>query len=348
MNKIKITVAVSGLNATDNPGPGVPVIRALKESNYFDCRIIGLAYENLEPGIYIQHLADKIYQVPYPSTGSDTLIKRIEYIHEQEHIDVIIPNFDAELYAFITAEKKLKERGISLFIPTLQQFEERHKANLFEFGQKHGILVPKSKNITSSSEIFSLEKEFSYPLLVKGKYYDAYVAFNPEQTIMYYNRIASKWGVPIIIQEFIRGTEVNVVALGDGMGNTIGAVPIRKLYITDKGKAWSGIAIDDVELLKITHKLIKSTKWRGGLELELIKTADNKYYMVEINPRIPAWVYLAVGVGQNLPEALVKLALGIPVKPFESYDVGKMFVRYSWDMIVSFDQFQTLSEFGEL
>lgn len=348
MSKTKITVAVSGLNATDNPGPGVPVIRALRESKDFDCKIIGLAYENLEPGIYIPNLADKIYQVPYPSMGSDTLIQRIEYIHGQEHLDVIIPNFDAELYAFITSEKRLKEKGISVFLPSLQQFEDRHKANLFEYGQKHGILVPRSKNITSSSEIFSLEKEFSYPFLVKGKYYDAYVAFNAEQAVMYYNKIASKWGVPIILQEFIRGTEVNVIALGDGKGNTIGAVPMRKLYITDKGKAWSGISIDDEELLKITHHLIKSTQWRGGMELELIKTADNKYYLVEINPRIPAWVYLSVGVGQNIPEALVKLAMDMPIEPFETYDVGKMFIRYSWDMIVPIDQFQTLSTLGEL
>jgi carbamoyl-phosphate synthase large subunit len=52
------------------------------------------------------------------------------------------------------------------------------------------------------------------------------------------------------------------------------------------------------------------------MELELIKTSGNDLYLIEINPRIPAWVYLAVGAGQNLPEALVKLALGIEVEPF--------------------------------
>ena len=32
MNKRKITVAVTGLNNIDSPGPGIPVIRGLKES----------------------------------------------------------------------------------------------------------------------------------------------------------------------------------------------------------------------------------------------------------------------------------------------------------------------------
>ena len=52
----KLTIAVTGLNNTDNPGPGVPVIRSLRESDYFDVRIIGLAYENLEPGIYMDNI----------------------------------------------------------------------------------------------------------------------------------------------------------------------------------------------------------------------------------------------------------------------------------------------------
>lgn len=348
MKKTKITVAVSGLNNTDNPGPGVPVIRALRESDAYDVRIIGLAYENLEPGIYMHDVVDKVYQVPYPSIGSEKLLQRLSYIHSVEHLDVLIPNFDAELYSFISFEKKLNEMGIHTWLPTMEQFEERNKSKLPEYGKKYNVLVPKSKPITNVSEIGPLAQEFNYPLLVKGKFYDAYVAFNPEQVALYFNKIATKWGVPIIIQEFIRGTEVNVIALGDGNGKTIGAVPMRKQYITDKGKAWGGITLDDQDMLDLTRSIIKKTKWRGGMELELIKTMDSKYYLIEINPRIPAWVYLAVGAGQNLPEALVKLAMGKKVKPFTRYDIGKMFIRYSWDMIVDLKEFEQLSTIGEL
>ena len=84
------------------------------------------------------------------------------------------------------------------------------------------------------------------------------------------------------------------------------------------------------------------------MELELIKTNENKYYLIEINPRIPAWVYLAVGAGQNIPEALLKLALEMDVKPYTSYEVGKMFIRYSFDLITDVNVFQKLSMTGEL
>ena len=348
MSKKKISVAITGLNNTDNPGPGVPVIRGIRESAEFDARIIGLVYENLEPAIYMHDVVDKTYQVPYPSEGTDVLIRRILEIHERDPFDLLIPNFDAELYAFMRAEETLRQAGIRTFLPTLEQFEERHKSNLPDFGEKYDVKVPYSKPIFKQEEIEELKKDFEYPLMVKGKFYDAYLAYNADQVKMHYNKISAKWGLPIIIQEFIKGTEVNVVALGDGKGNTVGAVPMRKQYITDKGKAWAGITLDDKKLLKLTDHIISSTKWRGGMEVEIVKSFDNELYVIEINPRIPAWVYLAVGAGQNLPEALVKLALGMEVEPYTEYEVGKMFIRYSYDLITDLEEFEKLSTLGEL
>ncbi len=348
MQKPKYTIAVTGINNTDNPGPGVPVIRGLREAKSFDVRIIGLVYENLEPGIYMENVADKIYQIPYPSVGSDAFLKRIEYINQKENLDFIIPNLDAELLTFIASEEKLTKLGINVFLPSKEQFDERDKTNLVEYGMEYGIDVPKSKSITNMHGISDLKDEFEFPLLVKGKFYDAYIAYNEDQVINHFNKISAKWGVPVIIQEFIKGTEVNVVALGDGHGNTISAVPMRKQYITDKGKAWSGITLGDEKLLSITHSILKQTMWRGGMELEMIKTNEGKYYLIEINPRIPAWVYLAVGAGQNIPEALIKLANGEDLVPMVKYDVGKMFIRYSYDLIGDISQFEKLSITGEL
>ena len=344
----KLTIAVTGLNAIDSPGPGIAVIRGLREAVSLDVRIIGLSYESLEPGIYMHDLVDKAYHIPYPSTGTDSLLSRLEYIHQKEKLDVIIPNFDAELFAFIKLEGRLKKMGIHTFLPTEEQFEERHKINLPEFGKKYNIKVPYSKAIFSVAEIPGLVNEFSYPLVVKGKFYDADVAQNPEQVQTYFNKISNKWGLPIIIQQFVKGTEYNSTGLGDGKGNTISAVPMRKQYITDKGKAWGGISIDEKEIFKLTDHFISSTKWRGGFELELIKDQSDTFYLLEINPRMPAWIYLSVGVGQNIPEALAKLAMGDKVEPYTEFAVGKMFVRYSYDLIVDVEEFHKISTEGEL
>lgn len=344
----KVTVAVTGLNNIDSPGPGIPVIRGIRESKDFDVRIIGLAYEHLEPGIYMSELVDKTYMIPYPAEGKDALFNRLLEIHRKENLDVIIPNFDAELFSFIKLEKKLEEIGIKTYLPTLEQFDERNKSNLSTYGKKYGVNVPSGTEVFSISDLDNTLKSMNYPVMIKGKYYDAYPAYSMEQAVNYFTKMSSKWGLPVIVQEFIRGTEVNVIALGDGKGNLIAAVPMRKQYITDKGKAWGGITIDDQSMLDLAKKIISKTKWKGGMELELIRTDDKKLYLIEINPRIPAWVYLAVGAGQNIPEALLKLTLGMEVNPFTRYDVGKMFVRYSYDMIVDLELFSRLTTTGEL
>ena len=349
MSKRKLTIGITGLNNIDSPGPGIPVIRALRDSAMFDVRIVGLSYETLEPGLYMHDMVDKSYQVPYPAAGTAALFERIKYIHTQENLDIIIPNFDAELTNFIRIEQSLKsELGIRMFIPTIEQFEERHKANLMEFGKKCGVSVPYSRMIFSTSEIPSIKNDFTYPVIVKGKYYDASVAYNPEQVAQHFNKLSAKWGLPVIIQQYVFGSEVNITAIGDGKGKMIGAVPMRKQYITDKGKAWAGISIEDEKLLDAAEKVISNSKWRGGLELEYIKSAEGEYYLLEINPRFPAWVYLAVGCGQNHPEALVLLALGEQVDEMKEYERGKMFVRYSYDLIVDLKEFEKISTLGEL
>lgn len=349
MSKRNITVGVTGLNNIDSPGPGIPVIRALKESELFNVRIIGLSYESLEPGLYMHNLVDKSYTIPLPSAGASVLFDRITYISNKENLDIIIPNFDAELHNFIRLAPALKQQlNIATFLPTQEQFESRHKSVLFEFGEKNKVKVPFAKMIFSASEIHDLQNEFTYPLVIKGKYYDASIAATPEQAVNYFYKISAKWGLPILVQEFVSGNEVNVTAIGDGMGNCIGAVSMRKLYITDKGKAWAGVTLDDEQLINITNRVIGNSKWRGGCELEFIKTKNNEYYLLEMNPRFPAWVYLAVGSGQNHPEALVQLALGESVKPFKKYEQGKMFVRYSFDQIVSINEFEKISTQGEL
>ena len=123
---------------------------------------------------------------------------------------------------------------------------------------------------------------------------------------------------------------------------------MRKLYITDKGKAWAGITIDDQLLFDEALKFIRATKWRGGCELEIMLTSDRKPYIMEVNPRFPAWIYLTAAAGQNQPASLVKLAMGQKVEPYEKFEIGKIFIRYSWDLIIDISEFHKISGSGEL
>lgn len=357
--KGRLTVAVSALNAVDNPGPGVPVVRSLREAFAdapFRLRIIGLCYGSLEPGVYMHDLVDASYQLPYPSNGEEAFFNRLLYVHQKEGIDVLIPNLDAELYPYIKLQKRLADVGIRTLLPTQEQFEEREKSRLCSLGNKCGIKVPLSIVCNSLNEFYAKEQLFQYPVVVKGRYYEAYIAYTKLQVEERFSQIAMKWGVPIIVQQFVDGVEFNVIGNGDGKGGLLATVPMRKMFITDKGKAWAGITVEDNELIRMAEKFVNQTHWNGPFELELIKTNGTNglppdYQLIEVNPRIPAWVYLATAAGQNIPMQIVKRAFGENVGKVDthkqSYTVGKMFVRYSWDMIVDYSEYGHFSVKGE-
>lgn len=343
-----MNIAVTGLNATDNPGPGVPVIRSIKISNRFSGKIFGLIYDSLEPGIYMENLVTKCYQIPYPSSGLESMFERISQIHQKEKLDMIIPTLDSELFGFVKLQPKLTALGIKTYLPTFEQLTVRGKDKLFDFCKAHGIKAPKNILVSNIKDLYSIPKEFTYPIVVKGIFYDAYIANNFDEAAAAFHKLSLKWGYPIIIQEYVKGDEYNVVALGDGTGTMVGAVAMKKLYITDKGKGWAGVTISDNNLMQISGKFISACKWKSGMELEFIKDEKTgEYYLLEINPRFPAWVFLAPSAGQNLPYALVELALGEKIDPMTNYEIGKIFVRSSWDLITDIKSFEQISVYGE-
>jgi carbamoyl-phosphate synthase large subunit len=343
-----LCIAVTGLNANDNPGPGMAVIRCLREAFGNDIRVIGLCYESLEPGIYLRDQVNKTYQVPYPTDGSQALLERLTYIHQQESIDVIIPNFDSELFNFIKIAPQLKQMGIASFLPSQQQLALRDKVHLADFGNKNGLYVPADHKLYHTDDLKIAADEFNFPMVIKGKFYEAYVVYTLDQALKAFHQLNASWGLPVIAQQYIKGTEINIAAVGDGKGDNVSVVAMRKLYITDKGKAWAGVTIQDEKLLQLANSFAKATNWAGGYEMEIMSNAEGNLHILEVNPRFPAWVYLTAAAGQNQPAALVQMALGNTVTPFAEYQAGKLFVRYSWDHIADISDFQQISAFGEL
>jgi carbamoyl-phosphate synthase large subunit len=297
----------------------------------------------------MRDLTRKCYLIPYPSSGLKNLMDRLYAIHQIEKLDFIIPTLDSELFGFIKLESELASLGIQTFLPTLEQLIIRGKDKLFSFCSENDINAPKNILVTSEQDMRRIPDDFKFPVVIKGVFYEAYIANNLDEALTAFHKLRAKWGYPIIAQEFVRGDEFNVVALGDGRGGMVGAVPMRKTYITDKGKGWAGVTIQDSELLAMAAKVIERTNWRSGMELEFIKSTESgRYYLLEINPRFPAWVYLATAAGQNLPKAMVELALGKKITPFSSYEVGKIFVRSSWDLITDISVFEKITMNGEL
>ncbi len=331
------TIAISGLNATDNPAPGYPVAKSLKDSY----NLVGLSYDANEPGNYLDNIFSKVYLMPYPALGFEELYPRLQEIKEKSGIDMVIPNLDAELPLYIRYQDEIEKLGIKTFLPSIKNFELRNKSKLALLSKELGVMHPKTKEIASIDDLIEVAKEFSFPFMIKGNYYKAYKVYNLESAIDAFYKISNEWGFPLLIQEVVKGEELNLVGLGDGTGTLLGALSIKKLTTTEIGKIWTGITIHHKKLLELAQDFVAYTKWKGPFELECMGYKD-KLYIIEINPRFPAWVYFATGVGINLPKMMIATAQGEKITPRLDFAEGKMYVRYTDELITDFTEFSKL------
>lgn len=334
----RIVVGITGMNAIDNPGPGVGLARSLREDSDLNVEIVGLAYNALEPGIYMDWVIDRSFTLPYPSVGAAEYIPRLRQIQELSGLNCIVPCLDSELPLFIRFADQLADMGIRTCLPTMSQFRLRAKDRLTALAERTQLLAPRTFVIHDEGEFWRAIEEIGYPLFVKGIYYEAREVVTAAAALAEYRRLLAEWGGPVLVQEKVSGDELNVVGVGDGCGGVVGLVGARKTVVSSLGKMWSGVSIRHPALLAAAERFVREHRWRGPFELECI-VSDEDVYLIEINPRFPAWIYFATALGVNLPARLVRGLYGFPVETHSEYEAGKLFLRYSYDMLASSERY---------
>lgn len=337
-------IGVSGINDTDNPGPGVGVARSLKEAG--EHKIVGLSYSIQDPGHFMPFVVDKSYILPYPCDGWAGIKQSLISVKENYGLDVVIPCLDAELPLYIKHQDELDSLGIKTLLPSQEQFELRNKECLAELSQKLDITYPETISTFTIDDLYKAVQKIKFPCVVKGRYYKAAVVYNISDAIKSFTEISTEWGFPILIQKLVKGDELNVIGAGDGQGGILGLVAAKKMTTTSLGKFWNGISIQHPALLETARKFVEISKWTGPFELECMVDGDN-IFMIEINPRFPAWVYFATGIGVNLPGMLVKLLNQEEFEREPAYDAGKLMIRYTYEEISDIEKLRALATRGE-
>lgn len=341
-------VAITGINArSDNPGPGCAVARSIKESRRFRGRLIGLGYDVLDAGLYNREIFESGYLIPYPASGEHALLERIQEIHAVEPIDAIIPCLDSEMVSFIRIGSELSELGIRMLIPDREQLMARAKSSLPELCQSVGLDTPEIRTISDPRFFESFndfeDNSWQFPIMLKGIFYDAQVVYSREEARAVFGRLVSTWGFPVLAQKLVKGDEYNLTAIGDGTGSMYGEVMMRKRAITEKGKAWAGVTMNDPDMKEAASLLVQKLKWKGPFELEAMRGSDGRLNIIEINPRFPSWIYTTTGVGRNLPLTLLQmLADDYGSIHFDPPRCGMLFVRYAEEMLVELSEFESV------
>lgn len=277
---------------------------------------------------------DAVYPLGLVGKRPEEVLEAVRKTVAHEQVDVLIPNNDLDVGALAPLGANLSEMGISSLLPSVSALDRRAKSQLPRFAAEFGYTAPRTTMIVDASQWDAVRGSLSYPMMLKGCVCDNYLVENPDEAETCASRIVDVWGYPLLAQEVIEGEEWAVAAVADRASRTVGAVAVKKLGITEHGKTWAAVTVQEQQLLRLTRLILSDFRWVGPVEIEFIVDRNDVPHVLEINPRLPSWVQLATRAGQNLPALVMQLALGEWPRPQVEYTAGITMMRVASDVVL--------------
>jgi len=338
-------IAISGLHRGENPQPGASIIRSIRRRFPNAC-IIGLVYDAMESGIYVEDGPNEVHLMPYPAAGARAFFERLNAIRARSPFDIFIPTLDSEIELLSFLHGEFSCIGLRVCLPEPMTLRRRAKQHLPELAAACDAQVPETRIANDVPGALRAAWELGWPVVVKGPFYDAKMVNTEAELSGKATRLLSEWGAPVILQRCVSGPEFNALGLGDGRGGLLGLCCIRKTLLSEKGKGQGGVTVEDRRLTELCERVVRELRWHGPFELELIrddsKEAGGVYVLIEMNPRFPAWVDFPSMLGANFSAALVEMLSGKNAKPLSALMPGQFYVRHQIEVVGRMENFAAL------
>jgi len=291
---------VTDLKVVDSPQAGLGVARCLKEAGF---EIIGV-----DDTPFVTQNSDLFKKVfcwdELRTLNFDGLIKKLIDIKKIYGLDYIFPCYDETTILFSFIKDKLDFLKIKLVAPpklTIKSLRKDNLAKIIKGSNKY--FVPRGKVVSRIGAALEYADSLGYPVICKGLTKGAYISKNKDDLKQNIQKIANIWNngeISCLIEEFITGKYKNcIVAINEN--RIVGFVEMEKIGLDQNGATWFGKIKQTKELLPLAEELVKSNDFTTSIiEIETIEK-DGNYFIYEINPRSPAWIYAPCLLGLNLP-----------------------------------------------
>ena len=174
--------------------------------------------------------------------------------------------------------------------------------------------VPESIAVSlGHNVVYEFCASHGWEVWLKGPAYDARRVRAWSELEIALAELEETWGpdCPFFVQQHISGWEGSV-AFSAFRGELLQAVSLEKRLITTEGKTWAGAVSSCEEPLRsCLRNVVQDLEWTGGGELEFVRTPSLDLWLIDWNPRFPAWIHGATTCGWNLPAELVARAFDI-------------------------------------
>lgn len=290
-------VIISGCHAGPNPSPGLGTAFSLREA-FPSIQLIGKDHS-----LHCSALHHKVFDDIWLCRPWGEIDLNCHYDHILEKLSEntwFISGLDLEA-SWLAGNQHEK-----ILVPDYPSLAKTFKPG-FQGVQGLPVHVPAAIHTSSSErEIHTFCRRFDWNVWLKGEAYEAKPVRNWTDFSRRLEEMSEVWGSSrFFLQQGIRGREV-AIAYAAYKGELLDAVFMKKHFQSAAGKTWSG-AIHDVPsyLLRPLREIIRNLNWTGGGELEFVCDTREKLWLIDWNPRFPAWIHGATLTGRNLPATLI-------------------------------------------
>ena len=302
----RLVIYISGLYSGPNPSPGVGIARSLRAA-YPNATLVGVDYSNRSSGLHWVDFDEIWLQRPWDELDLKEYATQIKRILKGGAL--WISGLDLET---IWLADELAEHP-NLLVPPVSALNQVKKPAIPACEGMPVKIPPFIPTSVSERDLYTFCRKHGWPVWVKGPWYQARLVRSWREVKAACAELAETWATStLFLQKHIVGREESI-AFAAYRGELLDAVYMEKRDITPEGKTWAGhISRVPSDLLDPLRSVIQHLEWTGGAELEMMRDSEGDLWLLEWNPRFPAWIHGSTIAGYNFPALLVERATGIP------------------------------------
>ena len=304
-----VRVLISGLHSDPDPSPGIGLARCVRAA-FPDAQIIGIDYGPRSSGLHWPDFDEVRVQPPWPQIDLAVYASQIRRdLQASDCPTVWLSGLDVEL-AWLRGALPDEE---GLLFPSSKALSHVRKPDI-EGAVPLGMQLPPSLAASADDwELYRFARRAGWRVWVKGTFHDAVRVSGFAALRATLRDMTSIWGAEhVFVQREVEGDEESY-AFAAWRGELLGAVRVEKRMVTPRGKTWAASVrpLSDEATTKV-RLFVERTCWTGGGEVEFIHASDGSKFLIDLNPRFPAYIFGAALCGFNLPARLIAEATGLP------------------------------------
>jgi diaminopimelate decarboxylase len=305
-------IYISGLYSGTNPQPGIGIARSLRAA-YPKAKLVGVEYSNRCSGIHWQDFDEIWLQRPWDELNLNTHAKEIKKVLDSGAL--WISSIDLEILWFADVFPKGHP---NLLTPPRKALKKVAKPAIPAHKGLPVKIPPFVSTEISDWDLHAFCREYDWKVWLKGPYYEAVKTDHWGRFVEMRNQLSHAWSTDkLFLQAHVSGYEQSVTFCAY-QGELLDGVNMRKRDLTELNKTWAGdISRVSEDFYERLRKIVRKLNWTGGAELEMVRDAENNLWLLECNPRFPAWIHGATITGFNIPARLVEGATGIAAQTAE-------------------------------